>query len=484
MTGRPRLLDAPRRWRLPGGIRRQSALAAVAVVAGALLIGGLLFLQVLTASLSSALRTSMTHQADDAAAIVAGSGPRGLAASDRLDRAAVEGTLQVVDGKGKLAYTSRVTGHVLSTLRPAPGAQEIEGLSGGPVPGEEPVTVAEGVRYDGEPFVVLVTSSQEDQRHAVRTVAIIFVLASPLLLALTGGATWWLTGRALRPVEDIRGAVSEIEYRDLARRVDVPSTHDEIEALATTMNRMLLRLEVAQSGQRRFVSDASHELRSPLASLSASLEIARAAPEAQAWPALLDIMDDEVGRMRHLVDDLLLLAKADDRGMASAREDVDLDDIVAAEARRLRASGRCTVQASIEPARVVGDVAKLTQVLRNLCDNAERAASSQVRLALCVEGDEVVIDVDDDGAGVPEAERARVFERFVRLDDARSRDLGGSGLGLAIVAEIVAVHGGSVQVGEAPGLGGARFEVRLPVPREDGPPRAEGPHAEPPPRER
>jgi signal transduction histidine kinase len=171
-------------------------------------------------------------------------------------------------------------------------------------------------------------------------------------------------------------------------------------------------------------------------------------------------MQAEVARMQRLVDDLLLLAKADDNGLRPAFDDVDLDDVAWLEVERLRASSAVHVEASIAPVRVQGDRARLDQMLRNLVENAAQAAHGTVRVTLTSAGDEASLVVDDDGPGVPPEDRARICDRFVRLDPGRSRDHGGSGLGLAIVREVARGHGITIVVGDSP-LGGARFELRM-----------------------
>jgi signal transduction histidine kinase len=244
--------------------------------------------------------------------------------------------------------------------------------------------------------------------------------------------------------------------------VPVPAANDEIARLAVTMNEMLDRLQAGQDMQRRFVADASHELRSPIASLMAALDVIVADSTGQSGQELHRVMQAETERMRRLVEDLLLLAKADDSGLQLQRADVDLDDLVDNELRRLRAAGGPEVEGDVPPVRVSGDADKLSQVLRNLADNAVQAAHSKVRLTLARHDGTATVQVEDDGDGVPESERDRVFERFVRLDASRDRGSGGSGLGLSIVREVVRGHGGTVEVTESP-LGGARFVVSLPV---------------------
>ena len=245
----------------------------------------------------------------------------------------------------------------------------------------------------------------------------------------------------------------------------MPPSGDEIARLAETMNLMLRRLEDADASSRRFVSDASHELRSPLATIRAVMEVdspsgAGAGDESERDALVMA----EVLRMQQLVGDLLTLAKADDGGVTTIHEDVDVDDLVDAEVRRLRMTGRLTISATIEPARVVGDRARLAQAVRNLVDNAARHARSSVHLSVRTEGDDVVLVVDNDGPLIPPEDRELVFERFSRLEDSRDRDAGGSGLGLAIVQTFVAAHAGTVTAQESP-TGLCRFEVRLPAPR-------------------
>jgi signal transduction histidine kinase len=228
--------------------------------------------------------------------------------------------------------------------------------------------------------------------------------------------------------------------------------------LAETMNAMISRLEDAQGVQRRFVADASHELRSPLATIGAGLELMQSGSSDAATVAA---MRGETERLGRLIDALLLLARADERGLQPRSEEVDLDEIAEAEQGR-PADGGAHIEVHAEPVRVIGDRSQLVRVLRNLVDNAHRHARSQVLVTVVRQGEFAVLEVADDGPGVPAAERARVFERFVRLDDARARADGGSGLGLAIVAEVVAAHGGDVELEES-ALGGALFRVRVPA---------------------
>lgn len=297
------------------------------------------------------------------------------------------------------------------------------------------------------------------EQEAVSTVRGAMLTGLPVLLLVVAGVTWLVTRRALRPVEGIRRELAAITAsEDLARRVPEPGSRDEIARLARTTNETLSVLEASVDRQRRFVADASHELRSPIASLRTQLEVGAAHPE------LLDVpgaVADTV-RLQELAAGLLLLARLD-AGERPGRAAVDLGALVREEVSQ-RAGDRVPVAVSVrdeDALEVRGSRGQLARVLGNLLDNAERHAERSVAVVVRAEGDSVLVDVTDDGAGVPEEERERIFERFVRLDDARSRDDGGAGLGLAIARDVAVRHGGTLTVAGAPS-GGAQFRLRLP----------------------
>ncbi|MFE5144035.1 sensor histidine kinase [Streptomyces fagopyri] len=290
------------------------------------------------------------------------------------------------------------------------------------------------------------------EQAAVRTALTVMLVGLPLLLAVVAAVTWRVTRRALRPVEGIRSEMAAITAsEDLARRVPVPDTRDEVAGLARTTNETLAALETSVERQRRFVADASHELRSPIASLRTQLEVGAAHPE------LLDVtgaVEDTV-RLQRLAADLLLLARLD-AGERPSDTRFDLAALVREEVSR-----RPGVTMAGESAEVAGSRGQLARVLGNLLDNARRHARDRVEVTLRTEGPWTVLEVADDGAGVPTAERERIFERFVRLDEARGRDDGGAGLGLAIARDVALRHGGTLTAGDARG-GGALFTLRLP----------------------
>jgi signal transduction histidine kinase len=310
--------------------------------------------------------------------------------------------------------------------------------------------------------VVYVARSLEGVARSTDSLVRLLWWAVPALLVLMGAVTWVVTGRALRPVEAIRQEVEVIGAEDLHRRVPEPASEDEIGRLARTMNAMLVRLEDATDRQRRFVADASHELRSPLTGIRAQLEVDLEHPELADWQTTeRDVLADAI-RMQRLVDDLLAIAVVDASALDAAhRAPVDLDEIVLAETRRLHTSSALAVDTrAVSGAQVDGNADQLLRVVRNLLDNAAYHARSEVVVSLVESTTDVTLRVVDDGPGIPDADRERVFERFAKLDDARGRDGGGAGLGLAIVHDVVVAHGGSVAVENAPG---AAFTVVLPV---------------------
>jgi signal transduction histidine kinase len=447
------------------GVRARSTWAALFVVAAALAIGAAVLLLLLQRTLITSVADQAESRAFDVAGQVSEEGEVGLA-KELIENTRVTQLIQVVNARNKVVASSspKGAGQPLTQSRP-PAGQSVEDEVGGmPLLDDDSpyLIIARGTEFQGARYTVVVASSVETLRDTVTTVTTYLLIGFPLLLGLVGVATWMLVGRALRPVERIRSRVHGIGVGQLADRVPVPAAEDEIARLAVTMNEMLDRLQAGQETQRRFVADASHELRSPIASLMAALDVIVADESGESAPELHQVMEAETQRMRRLVEDLLLLAKADDTGLQIQRTDVDLDDLVGIELRRLRTANGVSAEGVVPPVRVTGDAAKLSQVLRNLADNAVQAAHGKVRFTLAEEAGTATVTVEDDGDGIPAEERSRVFERFVRLDASRARGSGGSGLGLAIVREVVRGHGGTVEVTDSP-LGGARFVVRLPV---------------------
>ncbi|MFH5822712.1 ATP-binding protein [Georgenia sp. AZ-5] len=324
---------------------------------------------------------------------------------------------------------------------------------------------------------VVVALSLAPVDRVVADTARLVLAIFPGVLALTVLVCWASVGRALAPVERIRRKAATIGAGDLSQRVPLPRAHDELRRLAETMNSMLSRIQDAHERQRHFVSDASHELRSPLANEQAMVEVALARKDLRLWQEIGADLQVEQARMRDLVDDLLLLARLDGHVPLRQRE-VGLDEVVHEHASRLRRCGRLRVVVAPLPAlRVHGDPAQLTRVVRNLTDNARRHAATTVTLELAADGGQAVLRVGDDGAGVLEDQRERIFDRLTRLDESRGRDHGGTGLGLPISRAIAEAHGGSLVLAPTGTGAGAVFELRLPLLPEEPPGR--GPDAVP-----
>ena len=322
---------------------------------------------------------------------------------------------------------------------------------------------AVAARSGDDDYRILVGRTLEPVAEATRLVAGLLTIGLPLVLAFVALTTWLVVGQALAPVERMRAQVDAIGARELDRRIETPRAEDEIARLARTLNRMLARLEASQARQRQFVADTSHELRSPIASIREQAEVGLAHPDRVELEAMAASVHADALRLQALVDDLLLLARADELTLELRSRPVDLDDLIFAEARPPRPETGPSIDVSaVSAARVLGDEASLRRVARNLLENATRSAMRRVVVSLTAADGVARLRIDDDGPGIPPADRERVFERFVRLDEARARGSGGVGLGLAIVSEVVRQHGGSVAVLEAP-IGGARLEVELPL---------------------
>jgi signal transduction histidine kinase len=437
-----------------GGVRRRLLLTTVAVTAIALIlgaIGGVLVLRgVLLASTENTLTTAIGEIEDG----LGSTSPHG--GSDEGIRWNPHGSVavvQLVDSSGGLVTGSRPDTAVADfDLKPGQTArtQTADGL----------LVLAKGVELNGAGYTIVVGEPLRPVEVAVITVLIMATVAVPLTVLLMGLLARRLTGRALAPVERIRQQVAAIGEADLARRVPQPGGDDEIARLAATMNEMLARLEHAQRTQRGFVSDAGHELRSPLTTITSILELAERNGGCTD-PDSLRTAQDETRRLGALVGDLLLLARSDEGGLALRRDEVDLDDVVDTERVRLRDATDLAVETHLAPVKVRGDREALARLVRNLADNAARHGRTRIRLATAEDGADAVLDVSDDGSGVPAGQHDRIFDRFVRLDDARGRSTGGTGLGLAIVREIARQHGGTAEATDAPD-GGALFRVRIP----------------------
>jgi signal transduction histidine kinase len=447
----------PRRRR-HRGVRARTTLAAVAVVGIVLVIASAALVIALRRATTNSVRTTAELRADDiATALRSGESPTLTGIDDEL-------VVQVVGPDGRLVASSPnvVADEAVVDLASGDSARATVDVRDDEIERETYLFVARATQTPDGEGVVLVGRTLEQVAQSTSAMMRFLALGLPVVLVVVGVTTWFVVGRALAPVERIRAEVSEISAHELHRRVPEPEADDEIGRLAHTMNEMLDRLERSKQQQQRFVSDASHELRSPVTTIRHLAEVAVAHPEGTGTEQLgADVLAEDL-RLERLVDDLLWMARADEHTLSARRGPVDLDELVLDEARRVRETTNLRVEVSdVSPGQVHGDASQLRRLLRNLVDNAGRHAATSVALSVAETGGDVVLRVDDDGPGVPIADRVRVFDRFVRLDAARDREQGGTGLGLSIAAQVVAAHGGAVTIGEAP-LGGARVEVRLP----------------------
>ncbi|KAA8885672.1 HAMP domain-containing protein [Nocardia colli] len=461
----------PARW----GLRIRSALIVAVVVTVALAIAAL--------SLTYVLYRSLISASDDAAAerIRQISSQLALESPADLDRSALAvdnrvSIVQIIDQAGQVVQSSAASPPVpITDVRPPAGgiAHDVPTASGA----DEGRLSAATLDGRGGPYTVVVAIDEEEAERTIKLVALLIAVATPFIVALAALAAYTLIGRSLRSVENIRTRVAAITSADLSGRVPVPPQRDEIAALAVTMNDMLARIESGHNAQRRFISDASHELRSPLTTITAALELGRARPAVLDSAMLDDTLLPEAERMRHLIDDLLLLARADENALTRRQTDVDLDDILSNEVARTRTTTALTITIAVEPARITGDPAHLGRAVRNLLDNATRYAATTIDVRLHLEHGHPRIEISDDGPGIAEPDRPHVFDRFYRPQHDRGRGSGGSGLGLAIVAEIVAAHHGTVRI--EPNLPtGTLVTIDLPGP-DERPPRSAAPATAP-----
>ncbi|MFI5895009.1 sensor histidine kinase [Actinoplanes sp. NPDC051513] len=442
------------------GVRLRSALAAAAVVAVAsLLAGGVLLVTARSVLLDNLNSAANDRAAQVAAALKTGSDLTTLLRPSARDRTVV----QVLDASGRVeAASDALSGQAaISALRPSPGERFKQQRH---LPGahDEPFwIVAQGATSPSGDRVVLVAQSLDLVDDGTDAVLAALLLGLPLLALIVGCATFLFVGRTLRPVEAMRRQAATITARNLHERLPVPATDDEIAALASTMNTMLDRIEASSAAQRRFVGDASHELRSPLATVQANADLLDTTDLPGNAARSVGRIQIESARMARLVEDLLLLARLDN--LPVRRQDVDLDDLVYTERERLAVlHPQLNVRASFEPVRVSGDPDALLRVVRNLVDNSARHAKANVTISVGSRDAYAEIVIGNDGPPIPAEERERIFDRFVRLDDSRSRADGGTGLGLSIARDIVSAHGGTLTVDDLDK--GTAMRIRLSLP--------------------
>jgi signal transduction histidine kinase len=452
--------DRSRRWL--STVRVRITIAACAVVATALVLGSFALVGLARRAMVSNLDNELTLRAADIATAAAhGKLPARLTGG--FDDNSVA---QAVNRSGRVvAQSNGIRGHApIAAIADVSANDRLRTVHDPPMgDGAAYRVLARRIHTAGGDVVLLVGGSLEATNDTINTVVAILAVGVPALLVLVGALAWWIVGRTLQPVETMRREVDALSDDALDRRIPEPGTADEISRLARTMNRMLERLEASRAHERRFVADAAHELRSPLANIRAELEVALAHPDTTDWQAVTASVRDQHDRLGVVVENLLVLVRADEGRLARAHEAVDLDEIVLEQVGAVRARRRVRVDLSgVEGGRVDGDSIELERVVQNVLDNAERYAETVIRIELAPQDGTVQLVVEDDGPGIPESDRERVFERFTRVDAARSRARGGAGLGLAIVREIVSAHGGTTAVTAARhSESGARVVVSL-----------------------
>ena len=446
----------PRRWWRRLSLRARLTLVGTIGLVCGLWLGGLLLVVALERSVQGTVDNEARQTATEIAKLVdEGTLPQPIpVAGSQL--------VQVVDARHRVLAASVNADRLVSLLRESElaGARRGRGLfvrgdRAGLTGPMRVVAVPAGTPQ--APLTVVVARPLGDVRRGATLLNHALLVTYPLLVLGLAAVGWRVTGAVLRPVEELRRGAERITGAATEERLSLPPSQDEVHRLAVTLNDMLDRLAASRARQRAFVADAAHELRSPLASMRTQLEVeARLSRDDQFTADLLV----DVERLARLVDDLLLLARADEALPLARTGPVELAGLLAEVGTRYAAARVPVTVVARAPLWAVGDSGCLVRVLTNLVDNAVRHAERQVVVTASATPAYHMISVVDDGPGIPEADRVRVFNRFTRLDDGRARDGGGSGLGLAIVRELVRQHGGSAVLGDAgPGL---RVEVRLP----------------------
>lgn len=439
-------------------VRARATVGATGIVAVALLVGTWFLVTEQERSLTRSVETTIELRVEDlTAAIRETELPARLTIDDEE-----ETFIQIVDAGQVILSSANIDGEPPIVSADTGSEVRFRTIGTNPVDDTDFRVASATVEGPDGPIGVIVGQSLEPVSDGVEALVRSLLLGLPLLIGLVAVVTWAVVGRALRPVERMRREVEAIEASNLDQRIAPTGSHDEVARLAMTMNAMLDRLSDAARKQRRFVTDASHELRSPLTGMRAQLEVALAHPDVTDWPTTSNDVLADTMRLQRLADDLLAAARSDDPDGTFSPRLTDLDDIVLREVRRVRLRGSVEVDATkVEAVQSAVDPDGLTRIVRNLLDNAERHARSRIDVMLTTDDRSVRMQVKDDGPGIPSAQRDAVFERFARLDQARDRDAGGSGLGLAIARQIATQHGGTLIVLDS--ASGALLELTLPL---------------------
>jgi len=477
------------RWWRRLGLRARVTLIATLGLLVALIVGDLLLLNTLRVSLTRSVDASAKSGASEVAALIN---------ADRLPvpvPVAAGITIQVLNSAGRVSDVSPDADWMVPLVSPA-RARALANhdgtmlVHGAPFDMPSLLRVAV-VKADGGHLVIAAVPFSEAS-GSLNVVARGLVIGTPVLFLVFAGAIWAVTGLTLRPIGALRRGAAKVTATGQVSDLPVPEARDEVRLLAVTLNDMLSRLAAAQQRQRALVSDTAHELRSPIASIRTQLEVALDFPAGQDWETTARDVHADVLRLARLAEDLLLLARLDEQAGHEAPPRgtaVDLIALCRSAACRYadtRVPVRCAPAAGAQlpgtadavadlpgapgaradvPALVTGDWERLDRLLVNLVDNAVRYAKSAVTISVRRDGGWAELSVTDDGPGIAAADLERAFDRFARLDDARSREgeeAGGAGLGLAIVRATAQACGGTAHLEAASPPPGLRAVVRLP----------------------
>ncbi|MFD0903985.1 sensor histidine kinase [Actinomadura sediminis] len=318
--------------------------------------------------------------------------------------------------------------------------------------------------YEPEGDWIVYTAVPATPWYVSANLLTVLLSMSVLVTVLACLRTWGTVDRTLVPVDAIRAELTEITAKKSGRRVTVPENRDELRRLAEAVNATLDRLDAALERQRSFTSDASHDLRSPIAAARAQMEEALMYPDEVDWPQTGRTVLQNLDRLQAIVTDLLELARLDATAWRGD-EIVDLGAMVTIELARSERS-KPVVPHILDDVTVRGDRLRLVRLFTNLLDNAERHAESRIDVRVWRAGGDACLEVLDDGTGIAGQDREKVFERFARLPGGRQRDPGGTGLGLPIAREIARAHGGDLTIEDSDR--GARFVLRVPLEERDG----------------
>ena len=489
------------RWWRRRGLRARVTLIAALGLLVALIAGDLLLLDTLRVSLTRSVDDAARSGATEVAALI---NAREL--PDPVPVAAGTVTIQVLSPSGRIVNVSLDADRIVPIVSPAQAAALADGTSAMLVHGapfDMPSLLRVAVVRAANGDLVIAAVPYSSAADSLQVVAHALILGTPVLFIVFVGATWLAVGSTLRPIDRIRRGAARVTGAGVPADLPVPEARDEVRSLALTLNDMLSRLTAAQQRQRSLVSDTAHELRSPIASIRTQLEVALDHPAGQDWPSTArDVLADTL-RLSRLTEDLLLLARLDEQAdqgdarrqgepvnlgelarsvvaryadspvpvtvapsSAQGLDTAEVTDVAGAAGSGYGADGAEGTDGNDGTAWVAGNRDRLDRMLVNLIDNAIRYAKSSVAVSVSRSGPWVALAVTDDGPGIPEADRERAFDRFARLDDARTRcgdDAGGAGLGLAIVRATAQSHGGSAHLEPAPdNASGLRAIVRLP----------------------